>query len=118
MGWFDEQIRQRKNNDNEVFSEALFDIAGAVSGKKFFININDNRKVIKNEIEEILKFYHLKSRELPASIKETDEQLEYLLRPYGIMRRKVELKEGWYKKAIGPMLAVRKDDGNAVALIP
>ena len=42
MGWFDEQIRQRKDNDKDVFSEALFDIVGAVSGKKFFVNINDN----------------------------------------------------------------------------
>lgn len=118
MGWFDEQIRQRKDNDKDVFSEALFDIVGAVSGKKLFVNINDNRKLIKNEIDEILKFYHLKSRELPDAIKETEDQLEYLLRPYGIMRRSVELKEGWHKKAIGPMLAIRKDDGNAVALIP
>ena len=118
MGWFDEQIRQRKNNDNEVFSEALLDIAGAVSGKKFFAGVNDSRKLIKNEIDEILKFYHLKSKELPDSIKETDEQLEYLLRPHGIMRRNVELQEGWYKKAIGPLLAIRKDNGNAVALIP
>ena len=58
MGWFDEQIRQRKDNDKDVFSEALFDIVGAVSGKKLFVNINDNRKLIKNEIDEILKFYH------------------------------------------------------------
>lgn len=118
MGWFEEQIRQRKENDNEVFSEALSDIAGAVSGKKLLYNINDNRKLIKNEIDEILKFYHLKSRELPNSINDTDKQLEYLLSPYGIMRRSVELKEGWYKNAIGPMLAKRKDNNNIVALIP
>ena len=118
MGWFVEQIRQRIDNDKEDFSESLFEIVGAVSGKKFFFNTKDTRKLIKNEIDEILKFYNFKSRELPDTIKETEEQLEYLLRPYGIMRRTIELKKGWYKKAISPMLAIRKDDQSVVALIP
>ena len=34
MGWFDEQIRQRRKNDEEVFSEAFVDIADAVLGTK------------------------------------------------------------------------------------
>ncbi len=36
MGWFDEQIRQRKNSDDAVLSEALYDIIGAASGNKVF----------------------------------------------------------------------------------
>lgn len=34
MGWFDEQIKERKQNDNEVFAETFMHIAGAVMGKK------------------------------------------------------------------------------------
>ena len=34
------------------------------------------------------------------------------------MRRNVKLEEGWYKDAFGPMLAFRKEDGAAVALLP
>ena len=104
MGWFDEQIRQRKENEEAVLSEAICNIVGAVSGEKVFFNINDKRKALVNSIDEILKFYHLKSRDLPDAINGTEDQLEYLLRPHGIMRRRVVLKKGWHKEAIAPIL--------------
>lgn len=47
-----------------------------------------------------------------------NERLEYLMRPYGIMRRTVVLSDGWYKDAIGAMLGTLKEDGRIVALIP
>ena len=34
MGWFDEQIKQRKRNDDDIFSEAFVGIADAVLGSK------------------------------------------------------------------------------------
>ena len=40
------------------------------------------------------------------------------MRPFGIMRRRVTLKQGWYHDAAGPMIGFRKDDGSVVALIP
>ena len=118
MGWFDEQIRLRKQYDEDVFAEAMNDIVGSVTGKNTFFTPDDDRKIIKNEIDEILKYYRLKSRDLPDGIKDFDEQLEYLLRPHGIMRRKVVLKDKWYKNASGPFLARRKSDNAIVALIP
>ncbi len=117
MGWFDEQIRQRKLNDDRLFEEAFADIAGAVTGKRVYSALNDFQKS-KDAIEEILKFYHVRASELPENIEDLNEQLEYLLRPHGIMRRTVILDKGWYKDAIGAMLAVRKSDGLPVALIP
>ena len=117
MGWFDEQIRQRKLNDDRLFEEAFADIAGAVTGKRVYSALNDFQKS-KDAIEEILKFYHVRASELPENIEDINEQLEYLLRPHGIMRRTVILDKGWYKDAIGAMLAVRKSDGLPVALIP
>lgn len=117
MGWFDEQIRQRKLNDDYIFEEAFADIAGAVTGSRAYSVLNDFQKS-KDSIEEILKFYHVKASELPDNIEDVNEQLEYLLRPHGIMRRTVKLEKGWYQDAIGAMLAVKKSDGSAVALIP
>ena len=118
MGWFDEQIRLRKQKDNEVFEDSFINIAGAVLGSKMSAALNDERQITQNAIEEILKFYHVKSREVPDSIKDMNDQLEYLMRPYGIMRRNVNLTDGWYKDAIGAMLGIRKSDGCVVALIP
>lgn len=118
MGWFDEQLRQRKKNDDEVLSDAFASMASAVMGAKVAAALNNDSAVTKNAIDEILRFYHAKSREVPDSIKDKNEQLEYLLRPYGIMRRTVKLQDGWYRDAIGAMLGVMKDSGRVVALIP
>lgn len=118
MGWFDEQIKQRKQSDSDVFSDSFASIAGAVMGRSISAALKDDSIKTKSEIDRILKFYHVKSREVPSGIKDMNEQLEYLMRPYGIMRRSVNLQEGWYKDAIGPMLGTRRDNGRVVALIP
>ena len=89
-----------------------------VMGEKHAQRIGDGWIITKNAIDEILKYYHYKPSELPESITDPDEQLDYCLRPYGLMRRSVELKKGWYKDAYGPLLAFRKDDGSPVALLP
>ena len=33
MGWFDEQIRQRKESDQQIFEEAFFELSDSVTGK-------------------------------------------------------------------------------------
>ena len=91
MGWFDEQIRQRMQNDDAAFSDALAGMAAAVMGKKLARAFMDERIQTKNAIEEILKFYHVKPEEVPEGITDLNEQLEYQMRPAGIMRRTVTL---------------------------
>ena len=118
MGWFDEQIKQRKRNDDEIFSEAFVGIADAVLGSRQASIYSTEEEKAEDAIGEILKYYHVKPREIPASINGLNDRLEFLLRPYGIMRRRVKLEKGWYQDAIGAMLTTRKDDGTIVALIP
>ncbi len=118
MGWFDEQIRQRKLSDQEIFEDSIFRMASVVLGRRGAGALKDERIITKAAIDEILKYYHVKSAEIPDDIRDPDEQLEYCLRPHGLMRRSVKLEEGWYKDAYGPMLAFRKEDGVPVALLP
>lgn len=118
MGWFDEQIKQRKQSDQDVFADAFINIAGAVMGSRVSTALNDERQQMKNAFDEILRFYHINTKDIPDNITDRNEQLEYLLRPHGIMRRTVTLSKGWHKDAIGAMLGIRKSDGMVVALIP
>ena len=118
MGWFDEQIRERKEKDQEVFEESIFRMASIVLGKSKAGIADSNRIVTKEAIDEILKYYHFKPAEIPESVKDPDEQLEFCLRPHGLMRRNVKLEKGWYKDAFGPMLAFTKEGGVPVALLP
>ena len=118
MSWFDEQIKDRIRSDNEVFEESFIKAAGVVMGRKLSAALNDQRQAATDAIGEILKAFHIKAREVPDSITDMNETLEFLLRPHGIMRRNVTLGEHWYRDASGPMLGTRADDGTVVALIP
>ena len=118
MGWFDEQIRLRKKNDDSVFEEAFVGMADAVLGSKMSSAFTSDEAKAQGAIEEILKFYKVKQREVPDSVKGLNDRLEYLLRPHGIMRRNINLEKGWYKDSIGAVLGTRKDDGSIVAFIP
>ena len=118
MGWFDEQIRNRKEADQAVFEESFEQMANAVMGRRMSRALNDDRQITADAIGDILKYYHVASQEVPETIADMNEVLEYLLRPSGFMRRTVELEDGWYRDAVGAMLGTRRDDGSVVALIP
>ena len=118
MGWFDEQIKERMKADNEVFEDSFIKAAGIIMGKKLSAAMNDQRQTATDAIGEILKCFHVKPREVPDSMTDMNDTLEYLLRPHGIMRRNITLEKGWYKDASGPMIGTRTDDGSVVALIP
>ncbi len=118
MSWFDEQIRLRKQKDQEVFEDSIFRMASVVLGKNGAGALDDERIVTKAAIDEILKYYHIKSEELPDGIKDLDERMEFCLRPHGIMRRSVILEKGWYRDAFGPMLGFYGEERIPVALLP
>ena len=118
MGWFENQIEERRSADQQLLEDSFVKIAGVVLGQRTAQKIGDERIVTKNAIDEILKYYHYKPVEVPEEVKTAEEQLDYSLRPHGLMRRNVELTEGWYKDAFGPILAFIKKDGLPVALLP
>ncbi len=118
MGWFDEQIREREKNDDEMFSQAIAGIADAVSGLKTSLLFQSDSRKTQSAVDEVLAYYHVKSREVPEEIKGFEERLEYQLRPYGMMYRNVTLEKGWSRNGAGVMLGIKKEDDTMVALIP
>ncbi len=119
MGWFDEQIRQRVQHDDDVLSDAYARMANAVSGNKDKIEVlfQSDREMATRAVGEILKYYRVRAKKIPERMDDPKEILEFLLRPSGILRRRVRLTDKWYKDASGAMLGTRKD-GSVVALIP
>ena len=118
MGWFENQIEERRAADRQLLEDSFVRIAGVVLGKRSAEKMDDERIVTKSAIDEILKYYHCKPTVLPDDVRTAEEQLDYCLRPHGLMRRGVELTEGWYANAFGPILAYTKADGLPVALLP
>ena len=118
MGWFDEQIKNRKESDQAVFEDSFKQMSSAIMGQRMSDALNDDRQNTADAIGDILKYYHVASQEVPETITDMNEVLEYLLRPSGFMRRTVQLENSWYRDAVGAMLGKRRDDGSVVALIP
>jgi ABC-type bacteriocin/lantibiotic exporter with double-glycine peptidase domain len=117
MGLYDEQILSRIKNDRDAFDESFFRLASVVTGDKRADTFLSDREKAKNAIEDILKYFHIVPVAVPDEIENVDDQLEFLLRPSGIMRRRVELVSNWYKEGAGPLLGATAD-GNIIALIP
>lgn len=118
MGWFDEQIKLRKKNDDAILEESFVGIADAILGTKMSEAYKSDAEKADSAIDYILRYYKIKPVEVPDNFKNLNDRLEYLLRPNGIMRRNINLEKGWYKDAIGAILGTRKDDGSVVAFIP
>lgn len=119
MSWFDEQLKYREKIDEENFENALVGVAEAIMGQHLAEALDD--KVIANSaLDEVLKYYHIKvfRDENYPDFDSVEEQFDYRLRPYGIMRRTVLLDEGFSRCAVGPMLGTMKESGEMVALIP
>ena len=92
MGWFNDQIQDRKIKDDEALENAFANVVSAVLGKR--AGASDEREIVQDAVEDILKYFHLTAGEIPDNVTKKEEQLEYLLRPHGIMTRRVELTEG------------------------
>ena len=118
MGWFNEQIRQRTESDQNILEDSFFRMASVIMDKWSAEHLEDERLIAKEAIDDILKYYHRKPVEIPENITDPDKQLEYAIRPAGLMTREVELEENWHSDAFGPMIALVKDTGATVALLP
>ena len=118
MGWFSEQIRQRMESDQNVLEDSFFRMASVVMDKWDAERMADDRLIAKEAIDDVLKYYRQKPVEIPEDIQDVGKQLEYALRPSGMMIRDVELDDNWQNDAYGPMLGLMKETGTTVALLP
>ena len=118
MQWYKNQVEERRRADQRRLEDSFAKISGVVLGQRIEEKLSDRRTVAQSAIDEILKYYRCKPSELPEGITDAGEQLDYSLRPHGLMRRDIELTEGWYRDAYGPILAFTKAEGTPVALLP
>lgn len=119
MSWFDEQLRFRKESDDRSLENSIDKIAQAVMGQRLTEALSNSQRA-KSAIDAVLKYYHRPCVDVPEKILEgpLEEQLEYRLRPAGILYRSVTLDSGWYHNAAGPMIGTLSEDGSAIVLLP
>lgn len=107
-----ERLKLKKHHDEELCNEAMQDLLNilGISGPASGIET-------KAAISCILNYFGQKTPEIPKEITDLGQQIEYILRPSGMMKRRVELVGNWWKDGSGAILASKKN-GEIVALIP
>ncbi len=118
MSWFGEQIFERTKKDRDHVSDALMGIASTVMGGNYVRKDLSAAGLIRAEVGRICNYYRLTLPEEASQGQNVNEMIEYLVRPLGIMRRRVLLEDKWWKNGDGPLLAVIKESGDMCALIP
>ena len=118
MNWFEDQIKNRLQNDEDDFSGAFCELSSIVMGEAAAkAGLVTPRQKTHNAVQEILKFFGVDIVPVPESITGRLEYIDYCIKPSGIMKRKVSLAGKWWRDAYGPMLGILQN-GDAVALLP
>ena len=73
MGWFDEQIKERRKREQDNFADAMDEISSVITRKAMGSGTRNPEASQRSQVEwsvgKILEYYHLKPRELPENIK-------------------------------------------------
>lgn len=117
MGWFDQQIEYRKKRERELLSDAYDHIACSITGRKVSSTIAEGADV-NDAIAQLLEYFGIKVKEVPAKITDLEDRLDFLLSSSGIMYREVILQNGWHQDAMGAMITRLKEDGSVITLLP
>ena len=117
MGWFNDQIEYRKKHERELLADSFENIARSVTGRRVSSMLNAEGDV-SDAVSALLRYFGVKEKDVPATVKGLPDRLEYLLAPAGVLYREVILKPGWHADAMGPMITSLKEDGTVIAVLP
>lgn len=106
------QIEKRRVSDEAMFQDAFADLLSVLG-----IDRHKAVRETKSAIAQILRHLGKEVPDVPESITDLDSQLEYMIRPSGTMRRRIELLGKWWKDAAGCILTSTKD-GDVIAILP
>ena len=119
MNIFEEQLRNRIQDDDQAVAENLRKLGDAVNGKnsKYYAEDTADRENIR-QIKIICRYFGLPYPDDPPPAHNMTEQIENYLRPSGATKRLVELSNGWWDDGDGPLLAQLKGTRDVIALLP
>ena len=107
------QMEERAELNAAKTERAYAELAASVTprGKIPPAGLDDNEQIDK-AVNACLRYIGVEPCEVPGSINNLDERIDWLCRPSGTMHRRVRLSKGWHKEAFGAMLG-RLDTGEA-----
>ncbi len=112
---FDDQISKRRDRETQALREVFGETARDMGFRVDRGNVAGSGNRVLHRLLRYLKVsdYILDDDGLLTP----DEQLERILRPRGIMQRRITLSGDWWHRAVGPKLGQDKD-GNMLLFVP
>ena len=114
MGWFEEQVKKRKKLDEQTFENSFKSLAG-------FDDPTDVSEEAAREnfaIKQILSYFHHQMVDIPESLSNFMDKLNYALKQYNIEYHKVELNDDFVADKHAPLLIFTIVNNNPVILFP
>ena len=116
MGWFDEQIEDRKKQERRMLTDSYERLQLTVTGRKSGESFLEGEDV-NDAIEALLKYFGIRERTIPANVRDLEGRLDYLLSSSDIMYRKVTLEEGWHEDAMGVLITNLAESGAVITVM-
>ncbi|MBO5529051.1 MAG: ATP-binding cassette domain-containing protein [Bacilli bacterium] len=102
MGWFEEQVKQRKKLDAKTFEDSFKSLAGIhVKNQK---NLSDEEIRENFAISQILSYFHHQMVDIPAGVTKFKDKLNYILGHFGIEYHNVQLTDAYVNENGSPLL--------------
>ena len=117
MGFFDEQVRKRRKNDDDMFIGAYKRLSEVVGGTGVWQDFENLETLTHSVAEELALYLNVKLPNTTTQEMSVEQYLEDVFRPQGIMWRSVRLKDSWFRSSVGVMLGTLKD-GRHTILVP
>ena len=114
MGWFSDQIKKRKENNQIMLENSFNDLAGIknlVEGEE-----KDLRDIFI--CSQLTKYFEFNSVEVPNTITGTMKRIDYVTRSGGVAYKKITIARGWNIENRDPILVFTKRTNTPVLLLP
>ncbi len=111
MGWFSDQIKKRKENNQKAFEDSFVDLAG--------LNNSEEKSTRENFILlQLSRYFGMENIKVPSKLTEFTDKVRYASKVLGIVARKIILTEGWYRDNREPILVFTKENDTPILLLP
>ncbi len=118
MSLFGEQLQNRVTSDKHLAAVNQQRLGDVISGKQRVYAEDSAALENIRQIERIGSYLGVSVPDKPRECREIDEQIEAILQPSGVTKRRVELSENWWKNGDGPLLVLKKGTNECLALLP
>lgn len=116
MGWFEEQVKRRKELDAKTFEESFMSLAGLkVENKE---NLTDNEIKDNFVISQILSYYRQQPVDIPKGIDSFEDKLNYIVSQSEFVYKKITLDKSYVSDGQSPILIFVPFNNSPVVLFP